>query len=97
MTSRAERRREMADQRHPARKAGRSQRRGRKLLAGVIAVALFGGIVTYLGWNYGWSGAAGEGDAAPPFVLPSQDGRQVALADYLGRKPVVLFFYMTYG
>lgn len=66
-------------------------------MAGVIAVALLGGMVTYLGWNLGWSGAAGEGDVAPPFVLPSQDGRPVALADYLGRKPVALLFYMTYG
>lgn len=53
--------------------------------------------VTYLGWKYGWGGATAEGDLAPQFVLESHDGRQVALADYLGRKPVVLLFYMTYG
>lgn len=97
MTSRAERRRQMADRRYPARKPGRLQRRGRRLLAGVVAIALLGGGVTYLGWNYGWGGAAGAGDVAPPFVLSSQDGRPVALADYLGQKPVALLFYMTYG
>lgn len=87
----------MADNRRSFRTPRRSQRRKRRLLAGTVLVALLGGVATYLGWNYGWSGAAGEGEAAPPFVLPGQDGRQVALADYLGRKPVVLLFYMTYG
>ena len=47
-------------------------------------------------WKLGWTAVA-EGDLAPPFVLPAHDGREVALADYLGRKPVVLVFYMTYG
>ncbi|MCS6980072.1 MAG: peroxiredoxin [Flavobacteriales bacterium] len=30
---------------------------------------------------------------APDFTLPNQDGRPVRLGDYLGRQPVVLFFY----
>ena len=30
------------------------------------------------------------GDEAPDFVLPSLDGRQVRLSDYLGRK-LILF------
>jgi len=38
-----------------------------------------------------------EGEAAPRFVLQDSTGRQIFLADYLGRRPVVLVFYMTYG
>jgi peroxiredoxin Q/BCP len=34
-----------------------------------------------------------EGDKAPDFTLPSQDGRDVSLHDYLGKKNVVLYFY----
>lgn len=67
----------------------------RLVLAAVLAHLVAGGVV-YLGWNLGWTAVAG-GDPAPPFVLPDHQGRQVALADYLGHKPVVLVFYMTYG
>jgi peroxiredoxin Q/BCP len=33
------------------------------------------------------------GDRAPSFSLPSESGEHVHLGDYIGRKPVVLFFY----
>lgn len=33
------------------------------------------------------------GTAAPHFALPSQSGEMVSLEDFLGRKPVVLYFY----
>lgn len=87
--------RRMAEANRLGRASARVRRRPRRLIAaGVLAVLAVG--VGYLGWRYGWSGAATEGEPAPPFVLESHDGRQVALADYLGRKPVVLLFYMTY-
>ncbi len=35
------------------------------------------------------------GDKAPPFSVMSTTGKPVALADYLGRKHVVLFFYIA--
>ncbi len=35
----------------------------------------------------------GVGEKAPDFSLPSQDGTQVALKDFLGKKTVVLYFY----
>lgn len=35
----------------------------------------------------------GEGDMAPDFTLPDQDGNDVRLYDLLERGPVVLFFY----
>jgi len=33
------------------------------------------------------------GDKAPLFSLPSESGETVSLGDYIGKKPVVLFFY----
>jgi thioredoxin-dependent peroxiredoxin len=33
------------------------------------------------------------GSVAPDFTLPSQSGEMVSLKDFLGKKPVVLFFY----
>lgn len=33
------------------------------------------------------------GSKAPDFALPSQSGKMVNLSDFLGHKPVVLFFY----
>lgn len=75
----------------------RVRRWRRRLLVATVAVALLGGLVTYLGLNYGWSGAVREGDQAPAFALDDHESRRVNLADYLGKKPVVLVFYMTYG
>jgi cytochrome oxidase Cu insertion factor (SCO1/SenC/PrrC family) len=34
------------------------------------------------------------GDKAPDFDLTSSTGENIKLADYLGKKPVVLFFYI---
>lgn len=34
----------------------------------------------------------GPGDAAPTFTLPDQDGKDVSLADYAGRRLVVYFY-----
>lgn len=33
------------------------------------------------------------GDLAPDFSLPNQDGQMVRLSDYVGKSPVILFFY----
>ena len=33
------------------------------------------------------------GDKAPEFTLPSQDGTQVSLSDFLGKKNVIVYFY----
>ena len=33
------------------------------------------------------------GSIAPAFILPSQSGQMVSLTDFVGEKPVVLFFY----
>jgi peroxiredoxin Q/BCP len=34
-----------------------------------------------------------EGQKAPAFKLPNQDGKAVSLDDFKGRSPVVLYFY----
>jgi len=34
------------------------------------------------------------GEKAPIFELPSTTGEKIKLADYLGKQPVVLFFYI---
>lgn len=34
-----------------------------------------------------------EGDAAPPFTLPSTAGAPISLADFRGKQAVVLYFY----
>lgn len=37
------------------------------------------------------------GSRAPEFRLSAQDGREIGLADYRGRAPVVLFFVREYN
>lgn len=37
------------------------------------------------------------GDPAPPFTLPTAQGGEVALADYRGESPVLLYFHMAVG
>ena len=65
--------------------------------AGLVGLLVVGG-ASYLDWRFGLiARAAREGDPAPRFVLRDSEGRQVALADYLGRRPILLVFYMTYG
>lgn len=38
-----------------------------------------------------------EGDSAPAFSLPSASGGNVALSDFAGKKPVLLYFSMGPG
>jgi peroxiredoxin len=48
------------------------------------------------GWlSMGAATALQVGDKAPTFSLPATTAEQVSLTDYLGRKPVVLFFYIA--
>lgn len=41
--------------------------------------------------------AVAVGDPAPDFTLPAASGEQVALADFRGSKPVLLYFHMADG
>ena len=38
-----------------------------------------------------------EGDRAPAFILPSAAGEDVALSDFVGAKPALLYFSMGPG
>jgi len=48
------------------------------------------GLFDFLG---GGESAVKPGDRAPDFSLPDAGGKMVGLADFRGRKPVVLYFY----
>ena len=43
----------------------------------------------------GQSLALQVGDKAPDFALPATTAESIKLADFLGKKPVVLFFYVA--
>ena len=43
------------------------------------------------------SGPIKVGAVAPGFSLPSADGRSVSLSDFIGKKPVLLYFSMGPG
>ena len=53
---------------------------------------LVGSMLLALGASQGF--ALQVGDKAPAFELPSTTGEKVKLDDYLGKKSVVLFFYI---
>lgn len=57
------------------------------IIAGVVWSAMFLG-------GMGQGMALQVGEKAPMFELPSTTGETIKLADYLGKQPVVLFFYI---
>jgi hypothetical protein len=58
----------------------------------VIAAVLLSGVFLLL--SAGRLMALQVGDKAPDFALPATTAGKTALADYLGKKPVVVFFYI---
>lgn len=50
-------------------------------------------LVARLGGNGGGESAPSPGDAMPPFMLPDDSGRLVALAALLERGPVAVMFF----
>ncbi|PYV00069.1 MAG: hypothetical protein DMG26_15775 [Acidobacteria bacterium] len=44
--------------------------------------------------GYKQAAAPNVGDKAPDFSLPDQNGKQVKLSDFVGKKNVVLAFYV---
>ena len=58
----------------------------------VVAAALVS--VALLFFATGQSLALQVGDKAPDFALPATTAESIKLADFLGKKPVVLFFYI---
>ncbi len=68
----------------------RWSRRLRRTVGSLLAAALLGGAFAL--WAGGWFSAP---ELAPPFTLSAHTGEQVSLSDYVGKRDVVLVFYMA--
>ena len=60
----------------------------------LLLVLLLGSLLAACG---GSSNGLSLGDQAPSFTLPTSTGGEVALTDYVGQKPVLLYFNMAVG
>ena len=58
-----------------------------RMMAGAVLLALASTLAAQ-------AGPLQVGDKAPDFTLPDQNGNKVSLAQYLGKKNVVLAFYV---
>ena len=56
--------------------------------------ALAGMLLTGCGLFAGAAFALDVGDKAPNFALPATTSKEIKLADFAGKKPLVLFFYI---
>jgi len=59
----------------------------------VVSGALLLGILLLLSGNPVM--ALQVGDKAPDFSLPATTAEKISLADFIGKKPVVVFFYVA--
>jgi hypothetical protein len=57
-----------------------------------MALTLLG--VVFLLLNFTPAMALQAGDKAPDFSLPGTTAERVSLADFVGKKPLVVFFYV---
>jgi len=78
----------------------RSRKRRRLVIGGSAVVVL--AVVVLIGWFAYRSltlpqGPLSVGNRAPSFTLPSANGGEVSLADFLGRKHILLYFSMADG
>ena len=62
----------------------------RRLIIIFIIVLVGGGMIFF---NATKVIALNIGDKAPDFTLPSTNGEKISLSQFLGKKPVVLYFY----
>ena len=62
-------------------------------MCGVTKLAVISGLSILLMPLFGTSADLKVGDRAPDFALPDQNGNVVKLADFRGKKYVILAFY----
>jgi len=58
----------------------------------LVVAALLSGVILSMGASHAL--ALQVGDKAPEFTLPGTTAEEIKLADYVGKKPVVVFFYV---
>ena len=58
----------------------------------LVVAVLLSGVILSIGVSHAL--ALQVGDKAPDFSLPATTAEAIKLADYIGKKPVVVFFYL---
>jgi hypothetical protein len=58
----------------------------------LVVAVLLSGVILSIGVNQAL--ALQVGDKAPDFTLQGTTAEEIKLADYVGKKPVVVFFYI---
>jgi thioredoxin-dependent peroxiredoxin len=58
----------------------------------LVVAVLLSGVILSMGTSHVL--ALQVGDKAPDFALPGTTAEEIKLADYIGKKPVVVFFYI---
>jgi peroxiredoxin Q/BCP len=58
----------------------------------LVVAVLLSGVILSMGVSHAL--ALQVGDKAPDFTLPGTTAEAIKLADYVGKKPVVVFFYI---
>lgn len=86
-------RRKRKGNKREGKKSQRKRPRKRWMPWLLLAVALAGGYTLWVTGS-GSDRSPAVGEAAPGFTLPSNSGGTLSLADYKGKRPVVLVFYM---
>jgi len=58
----------------------------------LVVAVLLSGLILSMGVSHALALQVGE--KAPDFTLPGTTAEEIKLADYVGKKPVVVFFYI---
>ena len=58
----------------------------------LVVAVLLSGVILSIGVSHAL--ALQVGDKAPDFTLPGTTAEEIKLAEYMGKKPVVVFFYI---
>lgn len=94
MGQKAREKREPREKGRPEPRPGMRRRRKKWILGNLVALVLIGGGVGAWIWN---GARATPAEPAPRFNLWASSGRAITLDDYVGKREVVLFFFMGAG